>query len=113
MEIDNRWNRIGRFGFMCPADFRSVSAPELADRKKSNIAGEKEPAIDAWDHRRAFTFSRAQFCRQFVNEFLLRIGQRNRITGKDVRDRQRSKNSGVKKQIMGEADSFPYSARRQ
>ncbi len=59
MKVDNRRNRISRFGFMCPADFRRVSAPELADREKSNIAGKKKPAIHARDHCRVFAFSRA------------------------------------------------------
>src|SRR5206468_12997183 len=59
MKVDNRRNRISRFGFVCPADFRRVSAPELADGEKSNIAGKKKPAICARNHCRAFTFSRA------------------------------------------------------
>ena len=48
MEVDNRGNRIGGFGFMCPTDFRRVRAPELAGGEKSNIAGkESEPSTPA------------------------------------------------------------------
>src|SRR5206468_525669 len=39
MKVNNRRNWISRFRLMCPAHFGRVSAPELADREKSNIAG--------------------------------------------------------------------------
>ena len=50
---------VGITGFMCPADFRRVRAPELADGEKANIAGKKKPAVHAGDYCRVCAFSRA------------------------------------------------------
>ena len=113
MKVDNRRNRIGRFGFVCPADFRRISTPELADREKSNIAGKKEPAVHARDHCRVLTLSRTRFGRQFVNEFLLRLRQRAQVARKGSWDSQTAKDSGVKTQIAEKAKSFACTTLRQ
>jgi len=58
MKVDNRRIGISRFGFVCPADFRTSTPQNWPTERKSNIRWTERTSHLRRDYGLAFTFSR-------------------------------------------------------